>query len=200
MPTHIGTLRSARKRSHVMLARVLHCLRQLQLSQTLQGDKAVNDLLPLAATIGARLKARGETIAIGESSTGGLIAAALLAVPGASAYFLGGAVAYTRQAKQRLLGISDEALAQYRPATEPHALLLARRAREQFLATWGLGETGAAGPTGNRYGDAAGHCCIAISGLAERAITLETGSADRVANMRAFAAAALDLLAGSLGQ
>ena len=159
----------------------------------------MNDLLPLAATIGARLKARGETIAIGESSTGGLIAAALLAVPGASAYFLGGAVAYTRQAKQGLLGISDEALAQYRPATEPHALLLARRAREQFSATWGLGETGAAGPTGNRYGDAAGHCSIAIAGPNERAITLETGSADRVANMRAFAAAALDLLAGSLG-
>ncbi len=180
---------------------LLHYLQpRLAFLQTVHGDETLNDLLPLAATIGARLKARGETIAIGELSTGGLIAAALLAVPGASAYFLGGAVAYTRQAKQRLLGVSDEALAQYRPATEPHALLLARRAQEPFSATWGLGETGAAGPTGNRYGDAAGHCCIAIAGLAERAITLETGSADRVANMRAFAAAALDLLADSLGR
>jgi nicotinamide-nucleotide amidase len=158
----------------------------------------LNDLLPLAETIAARLKARHETIAVAESSTGGLIAAALLAVPGASAYFLGGAVAYTRQAKSLLLAISDAALAEYRPATEPHALLLARRAREQFAATWGLGESGATGPTGNRYGDTAGHVCLAIAGPTERALTLETGSSDRVANMRAFAAAALELLAANL--
>jgi PncC family amidohydrolase len=160
----------------------------------------LNDLLPLAEAIAAQLKARHETIAIAESSTGGLIAAALLAVPGASAYFLGGAVAYTRQTKGLLLAIDDVGLAQYRPATEPHALLLARRAREQFSATWGLGESGATGPTGNRYGDPAGHVCIAIAGPAERAITLETGSSDRVANMRAFAAAALELLAGGLAR
>jgi nicotinamide-nucleotide amidase len=158
----------------------------------------LNDLLPLAETIAARLKARHETIAVAESSTGGLIAAALLAVPGASAYFLGGAVAYTRQAKGLLLTLDDTALGQHRPATEPHALLLARRVREQFGATWGIGESGATGPTGNRYGDAAGHVCLAIAGPAERTITLETGSADRVANMRAFAAAALELLAANL--
>jgi nicotinamide-nucleotide amidase len=159
----------------------------------------LNDLLPLAEAIGARLKARRETIAVAESSTGGLISAALLAVPGASAYFVGGAVAYTRLAKKRLLAIDDTPLNQFRSATEPHALLLARRAREQFATTWGLAETGATGPSGNRYGDAAGHTCLAIVGTAERAITLETGSSDRVANMRAFAAAALKLLAGSLG-
>jgi nicotinamide-nucleotide amidase len=158
----------------------------------------VNDLLPLAETIAARLKARGETIAVAESSTGGLISAALLAVPGASAYFLGGAVAYTRQAKRLLLAIDDAALEQFRSATEPHALLLARRARAQFGAKWGLAETGATGPSGNRYGDAAGHTCLAIAGTTERAVTLETGSSDRFANMRAFAAAALELLAGSL--
>jgi nicotinamide-nucleotide amidase len=158
----------------------------------------LNDLLPLAETIAARLKARHETIAVAESSTGGLIAAALLAVPGASAYFLGGAIAYTRQAKSLLLAIDDPALGQYRPATEQHALLLARRAREQFSASWGLGESGATGPTGNRYGDPAGHVCLAIVGPAERAITLETGNSDRVANMRAFAAAALELLACAL--
>src|ERR1700751_917981 len=119
--------------------------------------KPLDDLLPLAETIAARLKARGETIAVAESSTGGLIAAALLAVPGASAYFLGGAVAYTRLAKSPLLPLDDAALGQHPRATEPHALLLARRAREQFGATWGLGESGATGPIGNRYGDAAGH-------------------------------------------
>jgi nicotinamide-nucleotide amidase len=158
----------------------------------------LSDLLPLAETIAASLKARRETIAIAESSTGGLLSAALLAVPGASAYFLGGAVAYTRQAKKLLLGISDAELDQFRSATEPHALLMARHARAQFAVTWGLAETGATGPSGNRYGDAPGHTCLAIAGAVERAVTLETGSADRVANMRAFAAAALDLLAESL--
>jgi nicotinamide-nucleotide amidase len=159
----------------------------------------VPDIVALAEMIAARLKTRRETIAIAESSTGGLIAAALLAVPGASAYFLGGAVAYTRQSKRLLLGIDDAQLDQVRSATEPHALLLARRARAQFAATWGLAETGATGPSGNRYGDPAGHTCLAIAGPIERVVTLETGSAERVANMRAFAAAALDLLAGSLG-
>jgi nicotinamide-nucleotide amidase len=160
--------------------------------------ESLDDLLPLAEAIASRLKARGETIAVAESSTGGLIAAALLAVPGASAYFLGGAVAYTRQAKQLLLGIDDAALKRFRSATEPHALLLARHARAQFAATWGLAETGAAGPSGNRYGDPAGHTCLAIIGPSERAATLATGSADRLANMRTFAAAALELLAGVL--
>jgi nicotinamide-nucleotide amidase len=159
----------------------------------------VNDLLPLTETIAARLKARRETIAVSESSTGGLIAAALLAVPSASAYFLGGAIAYTRQAKTLLLGLDEASLGQFRSATEGHALLLARRVREQFSATWGLAETGATGPSGNRYGDPAGHTCIAITGPVERVITLETGKSDRVANMRAFAAAALGQLAGCLG-
>jgi PncC family amidohydrolase len=109
----------------------------------------VNDLIPLAETIAARLKARRESIAIAESSTGGLISAALLALPGASAYFLGGAVAYTRQAKILLLGLDEAALTQFRPATEPHALLLARGAQARFATAWGLGETGATGPIGN---------------------------------------------------
>src|ERR1700758_5212276 len=143
----------------------------------------VNDLIPLAETIAARLEARRESIAIAEASTGGLISAALLALPGASAYFLGGAVAYTRQAKILLLGLDESALAQFRSATEPHALLLARGAKTRFGASWGFGETGATGPTGNRYGDPAGHTCIAVAGPVERAITLRTGSAERVANM-----------------
>jgi nicotinamide-nucleotide amidase len=155
----------------------------------------MNDLMPLAETIAARLKSRRESIAIAESSTGGLIAAALLAVPGASAYFLGGAVAYTRQAKKLLLGLDEAALAEFRSATEPHALVLARGVKARFDASWGLAETGATGPTGNRYGDPAGHTCLAIAGLVERAITLKTGSADRLANMHAFARAALELLA-----
>jgi PncC family amidohydrolase len=158
----------------------------------------MNDLIPLAETIAARLKARRESIAIAESSTGGLISAALLALPGASAYFLGGAVAYTRQAKILMLGLDETALAKFRPATEPHALLLARGARARFVASWGLAETGATGPTGNRYGDPAGHTCLAVAGAVERAITLQTGSAERLANMHTFAAAALRLLAEAI--
>ena len=158
----------------------------------------MKDLLPLAETIAARLKARKETIAIAESSTGGLISAALLAVGGASAYFMGGGVGYTRQAKQLLLSIDDAAIAQFRAATEGHALILARAARARFNTSWGLSETGATGPTGNRYGDPAGHTCIALVGATEKAITLETGKDDRVANMYAFATAGLKLLADSL--
>jgi PncC family amidohydrolase len=154
----------------------------------------MNDLLPLAERAGARLKQRNETITVAESSAGGLISAALLAVPGASAYFLGGAVVYTRLARAELLRVPEIALAGMRPSTEPYALLLARSARERLAATWALAETGATGPTGNRYGDAAGHACLALVGPVERAVTLETGRADRVANMRAFARAALELL------
>ncbi len=158
----------------------------------------MQDLLPLAEAVAERLKARGETVAVAESSTGGLIAAALLAVPGASAYFIGGAVVYTRQARRVLLDIPDAAMAGMRASTEAYALLLARTARQRFPASWALAETGAAGPTGNRYGNAAGHSCLALAGPVERSLTLETGSADRRANMRAFAAAALDLLRRSL--
>ena len=158
----------------------------------------MNDLLPLAAKAGALLKVREESVAVAESSAGGLVSAALLAVPGASAFFLGGAVVYTRQARSALLAIPDGALAGMRPATEAYALLVARTARQRLGATWALAETGATGPAGNRYGDAAGHACLAVAGKAERTITLETGSADRVANMRAFAAAALQLLIDAL--
>jgi nicotinamide-nucleotide amidase len=151
-------------------------------------------LLPAAEIIAQRLITRRETIAIAESSTGGLIAAALLAVPGASAYFLGGAVVYTKSARAALLGIGDADMQGLRAATEAYALLIARRVRERHGAIWGVGETGATGPTGNRYGDPAGHTCIAVAGPAERAVTLRTGSSERLANMDAFARRALDLL------
>jgi nicotinamide mononucleotide (NMN) deamidase PncC len=120
-------------------------------------------------------------------------------MPGASAYFLGGAIVYTRYARAALLGISETDLDAMRPATEPYALLLARRCRDRFSATWSLSETGATGPTGNRYGDAAGHACFAVAGLTERAMTLETGDAKRQKNMRTFAASALTFLLDTMG-
>ena len=152
------------------------------------------DLAPLASSLGALLKARGQTVAVAESSAGGLISAALLAVPGASAYYLGGAVVYTAAARHALLSLPGEALRGIRSSTEAYALLKARTVRAGLGTTWGLAETGAAGPTGNRYGDAAGHACIAVVGPVERALTLETGQADREANMWAFTRAALGLL------
>ncbi len=154
----------------------------------------MKELVSVAEKISAVLTARKQTIAIAESSTGGLISAVLLAVPGASAYFLGGAVVYTRQSRRVLLDIPDAALDGMRPSTEPYALMMARTARERFSSTWALAETGATGPTGNRYGDAPGHSCIAIAGSTEQAMTLETGKADRFDNMNAFTAAALDFL------
>ena len=147
-----------------------------------------------AEAIAARLKARGETLAVAESSAGGLISAALLTVPGASAYFLGGAVVYTRQARGELLAITEEAMQGIRSASEPYAALLARTVRERMAASWGLAETGATGPSGNRYGDPAGHACLAVDGPTRRVLTLATGSADREANMHAFTQRALETL------
>jgi PncC family amidohydrolase len=158
----------------------------------------MDTLLPQAARIAVLLKARKQTIAVAESSAGGLMAATLLAVPGASAYFLGGAVVYTKQARSLLMGIGDAEMKGLRSSSEPYAMLLARTSRSRFETTWGLAETGASGPTGNRYGDAAGHTCVAISGPIEKVLTLETGSTDRVTNMRAFTQAALSLLQEAL--
>src|SRR3974390_175798 len=153
----------------------------------------MQDLLPGAERISRLLKDRGETIVVAESSTGGLISAALLAMPGASAYFLGGAVVYTQAARKALIDLADISALGVRAATEPYARLLAQTARARFASTWALAESGASGPTGNRYGDAAGHCCLAVAGPVERAGTLETGSSDRGAHKRPIFAAALHL-------
>ena len=158
----------------------------------------MNDLAMLAAAPAALLVQARQTVAVSESSAGGLISAALLAIPGASAYYQGGGVIYTQGARRTLLAIPDDGVKGMRSSTEAFALLAARTIRERLGATWGLSETGASGPTGNRYGDAAGHACIAVAGPVERVITLETGSADRETNMWAFTRAALDLLSECL--
>ena len=152
------------------------------------------DLTSLASAVGTLLKERQHTVAVAESAAGGLISAALVSIPGASAYYVGGGVIYTRTSGRGLLQIPDAALTGMRASTEPYALLNARTICTILGTTWGLAETGASGPTGNRYGDAAGHACIAVAGPVERSITLETGVADREANMWTFTKAALDLL------
>jgi nicotinamide-nucleotide amidase len=163
----------------------------------------LQDLMPQAERIAAKLKARGETVSVAESSTAGMLSAALLAVPGASAYFIGGAVVYTRVSRTELLRVTDEefaALQGITPSTEPYAMLFARKIKERLGTAWAIGETGTAGPTGSRYGHNAGHSCVAVIGPnGESAITIETGKSDRVDNMRAFSIAALDLLEKALG-
>ena len=155
----------------------------------------MDSLLPLAKKVGEKLKARKETVGVSELSAGGLISAVLLAVPGASAYFMGGAVVYTRPAGEAFLTATKEKRAGIRSSSEPWATLAAELVRERLNTTWGLAETGASGPTGNSYGDPAGHTCVAVVGPKGKiARTLRTGSNDRVANMRAFAAEALKLL------
>ena len=158
----------------------------------------MESLTVLGSAVGSLLKERKQTLAVAESSAGGLINAAVVAVPGASAYYLGGAIVYTLMGRSALLGLSAQDMLNIRSASEPFAKLLARRVRDNLGATWGLSETGASGPTGNRYGDAPGHACIAVSGPVEAVITVETGNADREANMWVFAHRAVELLEACL--
>jgi nicotinamide-nucleotide amidase len=154
----------------------------------------MTELQRMAARVAGHLVERGHTVSVTESSAGGLVSAALLAVPGASRYFLGGGVIYTHQARAALLGLAEKLPAGMRASTEDYARLCASTVRAKLGTTWGLAETGAAGPSGNRYGDAAGHSCIAVVGPMESSATIETRSADREANMWAFSRAALELL------
>lgn len=157
----------------------------------------MTELTAMAQSVAALLKERGQTVAVSESATGGLISAALLSVPGASAYFVGGGVIYTRDARRALLGFAEDQVTM-RGSTEEYALLCARTIRDKLGADWGIGESGASGPSGNRYGDAAGHVSLAIAGPAEKTLTVETGSSDREANMWHFARSALELLEQAL--
>ncbi len=156
------------------------------------------DLTSYTAEIAKLLTARGETVAVAESSTAGLISASLLAVPGASAYFTGGSVIYTLASRRELLGVRKADVEGLEPLTEAMVMRFAERAREQLDATWGIAELGVAGPTGARYGHPPGISVIGISGPSERSTTVETGSADRERNMWTFTNAALELLRTTL--
>lgn len=154
-------------------------------------------LSTLASDIGGQLKSRGETIAVAESSSGGLISAALLSIPGASTYFRGGGVIYTREARSALLGLPEDVV-NMRAATEGYAAIVAKAIQGKLGTTWGLCESGASGPSGNSYGDPAGHSAIALEGPVANRTTIRTKRNDREANMWRFADAALYLLRSSL--
>ncbi|MGD9603923.1 MAG: CinA family protein [Gammaproteobacteria bacterium] len=158
------------------------------------------DLAGPAQAIANLLKARGETVAVAESSTGGLVSASLLAVPGASAYFLGGTIIYTLKARNRLLGVAQETLKTQTPLSADYVTLCARTIRQRLDATWGVAELGATGPAGTPYGHPPGICVLAVDGPVTLTFRIENGSADREANMWAFTHAALNLLARALGE
>ncbi|MAF48002.1 MAG: CinA family protein [Rhodospirillales bacterium] len=158
----------------------------------------MNQLTNMAASVGQLLKDRGETVGVSESSTGGLVSAALLSIPGASAYFVGGAALYTYISREAFIGFSLDDHPGVRSASEPFVKIAAATMRDVLGTTWGVAEAGAAGPTGNRYGDDAGHSCIAINGPVERVITIETGSGEREANMWRFAEETLKLFEAAL--
>lgn len=160
----------------------------------------MNELTTLGRSVGELLKSRKETLSVAESSAGGLISASLLSIPGASAYYRGGVVTYTRESRETLLAGGIEPFKDVPPSSEAFARVLARSACRTLGTTWAIGETGAAGPTGNRYGYDAGHACIAVAGPVELSAMIETRSGNRELNMWTFAAAALELLEKALRQ
>jgi PncC family amidohydrolase len=158
-----------------------------------------DELLAVGARVGRRLVERGETIGVAEGSCGGLVSAALLAVPGASAYYRGGAVVYTGHAVRGLIAPAGlDPPDPMRGASEPFVRYLAESISVSLRATWGIGEGGATGPSGNPYGDPPGHCWVAVFGPVTATQHVLTGDDDRRANMTAFATAALELLASTL--
>jgi nicotinamide-nucleotide amidase len=158
------------------------------MSMTIEPSNAVAEIL----------KAREQTVAVAESSTGGLISASLLAVPGASAYYLGGSVIYTMRARRELLGIDKATLNAQQPLTADYVVLCAETMRQRMRADWGLAELGATGPAGTPYGHPPGICVLAVVGPVTLTRHIETGHGDREANMEIFAAAAFELFREAL--
>ena len=146
------------------------------------------------------LKDRQQTVAVAESSTGGLISSSLLAVPGASAYFLGATIIYTIEARRDLLGLSKETLKKQTPLSEGYVSLCAKQIRETLHATWGIAELGATGPAGTPYGHGPGICVLAVEGPVSLTHRIDNGSSDREGKMEIFADAAIDLLRQAIEQ
>ena len=150
------------------------------------------DLTEAGKDLAEALRAQQESVAVSESAAGGLINAALVAVPGASDFYKGGMIVYT-SAGRNLLAINEPLPSNLRGATEAFAVVQANRAKQMYEADWGIGETGATGPSANPYGDPAGFGWVACNGKSEQTLQLQTEIDDRVANMHAFALAALQL-------
>ncbi|MED5579301.1 MAG: CinA family protein [Nitrospinota bacterium] len=152
------------------------------------------DLFIQAGKIGEILKISGKTISVAETSAGGLISASLLSVPGASSYFIGGGVLYTYESRHKMLSVDENFFEGLRPSTEEYAIRLVQGVQKHLGSDYAIAESGASGPSGNRYGDSPGHCCIAVSSTEiSKSITIETGNENREENMKVFAKSALSL-------
>ena len=152
------------------------------------------ELFKQAEKIGKNLKQSSKTVSVAETSAGGLISSSLLSVAGASSYFLGGGVLYTYESRHKLLSVDDSFFDGLRPSTEEYAIRLAHAIQNHLGSDYAISESGASGPSGNRYGDSPGHCCIAVASTEDvKCITIETGSNDRSENMKVFAKSALIL-------
>ena len=153
-----------------------------------------------ALRIADMLRQRGEKVAVADGATGGLVAASLLTVPGALDFFVGGGVVYSFRARAILFDLPRDAYAGMRGASEDYALLQARAIRDNFGAQWGLAESGSVGGSSHPSGAPAGRSCAAVAGPGGFEFTrrTETGSDDRIANMEAFARAALQTLEDAL--
>ena len=161
----------------------------------------IERLHPLADRIAERLKARGEKVAVADGATGGLMSAALLTVPGALAFYVGGGVVYSVRSRRVLFGLGPGAFRGQQSATESYALMQARGIRDNFGADWGVAETGAVGGSTHPMGVASGTSVAAVVGPGIELTRLtQTGSDVRIANMEAFATAALRLLEAALDQ
>lgn len=145
-----------------------------------------DDIVSLAAR-------RGLTLATAESLTGGAVAAALVAVPGASAAFIGGTVAYTAEAKARVLGVESRVIAEFGVVSEEVAIAMARGARELFGADVAVATTGVAGPEPHD-GKAPGTVCVASVGPAGERATTSAFCGGRAAVREAAVREALALL------
>ncbi|MFM6831670.1 MAG: CinA family protein [Novosphingobium sp.] len=161
----------------------------------------LDDLAGIGAEAGFLLKKHGQSIAVADGATGGLISASLLAMPGASAFYLGGGVIYTLKGRRITLGHAPGSLRGHTSATESYAIAQAQLIRQRYGADWGIAETGAAGGgSAHPLGVASGTSAVAVAGpdgmTASRLV--QTGGNDRLANMQAFTAAALCLLRDTL--
>jgi PncC family amidohydrolase len=152
----------------------------------------------LAREIAVQLNQRGETVSVAESTTGGLISAALLSVPGASSYYKGGSVVYTRQSRKAFLDIDITRLEGLKPLTPEMALAFAEAARDKLAATWGISELGASGPSDSPYGHPAGSSVFAVAGPVAKSQLIQTGSNQRGENMTAFTEQVLRLFLEAL--
>nr|WP_298928352.1 CinA family protein [uncultured Erythrobacter sp.] len=159
----------------------------------------LRELHPQAVRIAEALKARGEKIAVADGATGGLIGAALLTVPGALKFYVGGGIVYSFKARDVLFDLPRDAYEGMRSATEEYALLQARAIRDRLGADWGIAESGAAGSSKHPMGVASGMSVAAIAAPDfDRTAIVETASDDRIDNMAAFTRNALDLLESAL--